>query len=117
LTAVLYLKQIEGLARDGAPIRPKSVSSRIHELTRIPRYEDEGHIRTDYADVEDWGLMHVVFEDGSPTCFPPRSFSYRSIEGGETPLSYSALGYDTVDVIYSAYLSAERGGAEVAVGE
>lgn len=189
LTAILYLKQIEGLARDGAPIRPKSVSSRIHELTRIPRYEDKGYIRTDYTDVEDWGLMHLVFEDGTiadvfsseivlggvhnwlevcannhrtrcninpvdavETYNPDesqfdgiyvvekigtkqgwskpapdenwmsgyvqeiRSF-YRSIQGGETPLSYSALGYDTVDVIYSAYLSAERGGAEVAVGE
>lgn len=188
LTAILYLKQIEGIARDGVPIRPKAVSGRVHELTRIPQYRDLGYIRTDYTDVEDWGLMHVVFEDGTiadvfsseivlggvhnwlevcannhrtrcninpvdavETYNPDdaqfddiyvvekigtkqgwskpatdenwmsgyvqemRSF-YRSIEGGEIALSYSALGYDTVDVIYSAYLSAERGGAEVEVG-
>ena len=28
-------------------------------------YRDLGHIRTDYDDVEDWGMMHVIFEDGT----------------------------------------------------
>lgn len=44
-------------------------------------------------------------------------FFYRCIERGELPFAYSELGYDTVDVIYSSYLSAERGGGEVSVGE
>ena len=65
LTTVLYLKRAEGLARDGKPIRPKGVSSRVHQITRIPGYEDRGFLRTDYHDVEDYGIMHVVFEDGT----------------------------------------------------
>lgn len=185
LTAVLFLKRVEGLARDGRPIRPAAVSGRVHELTRNPAYIDKGYIRTDYNDVEDWGLMHVVFDDGTiadvfsseivlggvhnwlevfannhrtrcninpvdgvQTYNPDerqledvyvvekigtkqgwskpapdenwmtgyvqeiRSF-YESIRTGEMPISYSELGYDTIDVIYSSYISAEREGAEV----
>ena len=65
LSALLYLKRVEGLARDGKPLRPKSVTSRVHELTRLPSYQDKGFIRTDYHDIEDYGWMHVVFEDGT----------------------------------------------------
>ena len=176
------------MANGGKAIRPKAVSSRVHELTRIPGYRDLGHIRTDYDDVEDWGMMHVIFEDGTiadvysseivlggvhnwievfannhrtrcninpvdgvQTYNPTESqfddiyvvekigtkqgwskpapdenwmsgyvhelrVFYEAIIADERPLDYSELGYDTVDVIYSSYLSAERGGAEVAVG-
>jgi predicted dehydrogenase len=65
LGALLYLKRIEGGARDGAPIRPVSVSSRTHQLTRLPAYRDLGHIRTDYHDIEDYGWVHVLFDDGT----------------------------------------------------
>ncbi len=65
LTAALYLKRVEGRARDGAPIRPKSVTARIHALTRMPNFRDEGHIRSDYFDIDDFSVMHVVFEDGT----------------------------------------------------
>lgn len=65
LGGMLYLKRVEGMARLGVPIRPASVSARTHELTRLPGYRDAGHIRTDYHDVEDYGLIHVVFEDGT----------------------------------------------------
>jgi len=65
LTAALYLKRVEGRARDGAPIRPKSVTARIHALTRMPNFRDEGHIRCDYFDIDDFSVMHVVFEDGT----------------------------------------------------
>jgi predicted dehydrogenase len=34
-------------------------------LTRLPGYRDAGLIRTDYHDVEDYGFIHVVFEDGT----------------------------------------------------
>ncbi len=188
LTTVLYLKRVEGAASRGRPIRPRAVSARVHELTRIPGYRDLGHIRTDYDDVEDWGMMHVVFEDGTiadvysceivlggvhnwievfannhrtrcninpvdavetynPTesqfddiyvvekigtkqgwskpapdenwmsgyVHELRAF-YEAIMKNERPLDYAELGYDTVDVIYSSYLSAERGGAEVTLG-
>jgi predicted dehydrogenase len=63
LGGMLYLKQVEGMARQGAPIRPIRVSARTHQITRLPGYRDLNFIRTDYHDVEDYGLMHVVFAD------------------------------------------------------
>ena len=65
LSALLYLKRVEGRARDGRPIRPATVSARIHELTRLPGYRDAGHLRTDYNDIEDAAMLHVTFEDGT----------------------------------------------------
>jgi len=65
LTAALYLKAVEGRTRDGRPIVPAAVSCRTHNLSRIEGYRDCGHIRTDYHDIEDFCLVHVVFEDGT----------------------------------------------------
>jgi predicted dehydrogenase len=64
LSAILYLKQVEGLSRDGKAIRPKAVSARTHEITRNPRFIDKGYLRTDYEDIEDYCQIHVVFDDG-----------------------------------------------------
>ena len=64
LSAILYLKQVEGLARDGKAIRPKAVSARTHEITRNPLFIDKGFLRTDYEDIEDYCQIHVVFDDG-----------------------------------------------------
>ena len=63
--ACLYLKAVEGRARDGRPIRPATVSCRVHEITRLPAYRDRGFLRTDYEDVEDYSQLHVTFEDGT----------------------------------------------------
>ena len=65
LTAALYLKRVEGIARDGKPIRPKSVTCRCEQITRLPAYQDRGFIRTKYHDTEDHGWMHVTYEDGT----------------------------------------------------
>ncbi|MCE5268390.1 MAG: Gfo/Idh/MocA family oxidoreductase [Planctomycetaceae bacterium] len=65
LTAALYLKRVEGRTRDGRPIRPRSVSARTHAITRLPGFRDEGHIRRDYYDIDDFSMMHIEFEDGS----------------------------------------------------
>lgn len=65
LSAVLYLKRVEGRVRNGKPIRPATISARIHELTRLPGYQDAGHLRTDYHDIEDVAMLHVTFEDGT----------------------------------------------------
>ncbi len=64
LSAALYLKRIEGRARDGKPIQPRAVSARTHAITKLPHFRDEGHIRCDYHDIEDFSVMHVEFEDG-----------------------------------------------------
>jgi predicted dehydrogenase len=65
LSAALYLKRVEGRARNGQPIRPKTVSARTHALTRLPSFRDEGHIRANYYDIDDFSAMHVEFEDGT----------------------------------------------------
>lgn len=62
---IFYLKRVEGEATMGKPIRPVSVSARTHTLTKLDRYRNEGFLRCDYHDVEDYGFAHVVFEDGT----------------------------------------------------
>jgi predicted dehydrogenase len=187
LTAALYLKRVEGRARNGHPIRPAAVSARMHSLTRLEGYADRGFLRTDYHDVEDFSATHVVFEDGTvadifaseivmggihnwlevvannhravcninpntamqtynpaeaqfrdiyvvekigtkqgwaPTApdedfitgFPQEVEAfYQSVASGARPESDSRLAADCISTVYSAYLSAERLGAEVAV--
>ncbi len=63
LSAALFLKQVEGNARSGCPIRPLTVTGRIHRLTGSPHYIDAQHLRKDYQDIEDFALAHVRFED------------------------------------------------------
>ncbi|MBN2127861.1 MAG: Gfo/Idh/MocA family oxidoreductase [Sedimentisphaerales bacterium] len=187
LSAALYLKRVEGRARDGKPIRPKAVTARIHALTRMPGFRDEGHIRSDYFDIDDFSVMHVVFEDGTiatifasdiivggihnwlevaannhrTTCninpntamqtynpvdanfediyvvekigtkqgwtnpspdedwftgYPQEIEAfYRTAAYGEPVESDSHLAADCISTIYSAYVSAERAGAEVEI--
>lgn len=64
LGAVLYLKQVEGMVSRGRPIRPATVSARAHAVTRSEGFKDLGFIKTGYTDIEDFGAMHIVFEDG-----------------------------------------------------
>jgi len=187
LTAALYLKRVEGKARNGNPIKPKAVSARTHAITRLEGFRDEGHIRCDYHDIDDFSLMHVVFEDGtiadiiasdillggihnwlevaannhrtvcninpntamqtynpveanfkdiyvvektgtkqgwstpSPdedwfTGYPQEMEAfYKTISYGQPPESTSNLAADAISTIYSAYVSAEKAGAEVPV--
>src|SRR5438876_2223434 len=65
LTAALHLKRVEGEARGGKPVRPATVSARTHEITRLPNFRDAGFLRTDYDDIEDYGQMHLAFDDGT----------------------------------------------------
>ena len=187
LTAALYLKRVEGRARNGTPIRPAAVSARTHAITQLDGFIDQGHLRADYHDIEDFSVMHVVFEDGTiadifaseivmggvhnwlevcannhravcninpntamqtynpvdaqfddiyvvekigtkqgwaPTAPDEDHFTgfpqeieafYRSVADGEPVESNSALAADCISTIYSAYVSAEKKGAEVAV--
>jgi predicted dehydrogenase len=187
LTAVLHLKRIEGKARSGKPIRPATVTARVHEITRLAGYEDRGYLRTDYTDVEDFGMMHLTFEDGTVADIlstelvmggvhnwlevfannhrtrcninpmdgletynpvddqladvyvvekigtkqgwskpaPDEHWMngyvqelaafYRCMVDGTPSFAGAQLGYDTVSVLYSAYLSTERCGREVEV--
>ncbi|HSP82755.1 MAG TPA: Gfo/Idh/MocA family oxidoreductase [Gillisia sp.] len=65
ISAVLYLKQVEGISRNGKPIRPLTVTCRTHSITRMDTFDDKSHIRASYTDVEDYGFTHIVFEDGT----------------------------------------------------
>ncbi len=65
LSVALYFKQVEGRARDGRPIRPKTITARTHAITRMPGYKNEGYLQTTYKDIEDFALMHIEFEDGA----------------------------------------------------
>jgi predicted dehydrogenase len=65
LSAALYLKRAEGSAGDGQPIRPATVSARTHEITRLPKFRDAGFLRTGYQDIEDYGQLHITFNDGT----------------------------------------------------
>ena len=65
LSAAIYFKQVEGRTRNGKAIMPKSVSARTHAITRMPGFKNEGHLRDSYTDVEDYAMIHVVFEDGT----------------------------------------------------
>jgi len=65
--AALYLKRVEGVSRDGSPIRPQSVVAEVGYLERIPsrRLEEKQWMVTGRVDVEDWGVVVVTFSDGS----------------------------------------------------
>ncbi len=65
--AMLYLKQQEGLARTGAPIRPVAVSAEVSDLTQIPAVAaaEKNWIVTGWQDVENWAGVLIRFEDGS----------------------------------------------------
>ena len=187
LTAALYLKRAEGEARNGKPIRPATVSARTHEITRLKNFRDAGFLRTSYDDIEDFGQMHITFEDGTvadifscelvmggvhnwlevfannhrtrcnlnpvnalETYNPkedllkdvyvtekigtkqgwshpapdedwqhgyPQEFQdfMEAIAQDREPLCGGELGRDTIAVLYSAYLSAERHGVEVEI--
>ena len=63
---VLYIKQAEGMARDGKPIRPKSVVADVGRLMEMDAYtSSESALTGDLADCEDWGAVLITFEDGS----------------------------------------------------
>ena len=187
LTAALYLKRVDGRTHSGTPVRPKTVTARTAAFTRMDNFRDEGHIRRDYYDIDDFSMMHVTFEDNTVatvfasdivlggihnwlevcannhrtvcninpsnamqtynpldanfkdiytiekietkqgwshmapdedwfTGYPQEIEAfYRTVAYGEPVESDSGLAADTISTIYSAYVSAERGGAEVDV--
>lgn len=65
LAGAIYLKAAEGRMRNGKAIRPKSVTCRVHSITRLPEYENQPFLKDTYTDVEDYAFTHIVFEDGT----------------------------------------------------
>lgn len=65
LSAAIYFKWIEGRTRLGRAIQPVRVSAHSHRLTQLPGFVNEGTLRADYTDTEDYGQLHVTFDDGT----------------------------------------------------
>jgi predicted dehydrogenase len=63
----LYLKYEEGRRRDGKPIRPTHVTAEVANLTWMKSFQDEPRkfMKTGWDDVEDYGSIHLTFEDGA----------------------------------------------------
>ena len=67
LAAALYLKYSEGQRKYGRPIKPKSVTAEVANLTHIESFigEEEKWVREGWKDCEDWGSMLITFADDS----------------------------------------------------
>ncbi|MCL2098027.1 MAG: Gfo/Idh/MocA family oxidoreductase [Bacteroidales bacterium] len=65
ISAAIYFKHVEGRTRFGKPIHPKSVTARVHAITRMPNYDNKGFLKTHYKDTEDFAILHIEFEDGT----------------------------------------------------
>ena len=69
--AALYLKRWEGEHRHGAPIKLRSVTCEVGDLTQMPsfRAQQTRFLVDDWEDVENWAVAILTFEDGSrATC-------------------------------------------------
>lgn len=64
LGPALYLKQIEGILREGAPIRPVKVSAAAFQVLKQQPYTCGEHFRV-MQHVDDYARLTVVFEDHS----------------------------------------------------
>ncbi|MFP3896446.1 MAG: Gfo/Idh/MocA family protein [Anaerolineales bacterium] len=65
--ATLWLKEKEGLRRNGVPIKATSVLADVDNLCRVAslRREAKRHIVDDWEDVENWSLLVITFDDGT----------------------------------------------------
>jgi predicted dehydrogenase len=67
VSAILHIKQYEGVLKGGKGIQLKSVTAEVGQHTRIEsfRKEPQKWIVSAWEDVEDWATMIMNFEDGS----------------------------------------------------
>ena len=65
--AALYLKQREGICRNGKPIRVASVTAEVGDLSKMAAFQAEGRhwIADDWHDVENWCALIITFDDGA----------------------------------------------------
>jgi predicted dehydrogenase len=68
LGAALYLKADEGRRLRGRPVRPRAVTAEVARLTDSEGFRAAGRPFLNLvpgADVEDWGMLLVTFDDGA----------------------------------------------------
>ena len=64
--AMIWLKRIEGMRRNGKPIGVVSVTAETADLTENPALTDANtEIASGWGEVENWGCILLHFEDGS----------------------------------------------------
>jgi predicted dehydrogenase len=65
--AMLHLKRQEGLRRGSGPIRPRSVTAEVGDLTQTPSFQAESRhwLGSGWVDVENWGSTIITFDDGT----------------------------------------------------
>jgi predicted dehydrogenase len=64
LGPALYLKQVEGILRDGKPVRPVKVSATALQVLKQQPISSGEHFRV-MQNVDDFARVTVVFEDGT----------------------------------------------------
>jgi predicted dehydrogenase len=104
--AALHLKRREGMRREGAPIRPASVTAEVSDLTRMAsfRAERERWVVDDWQDVENWCALIVTFEDGARAVIQATD---ASLGGIETPFEVlMSNGRIRCDVSHSGLIRA-----------
>ncbi len=67
LGLVIHLKNFEGMIKDGKPIKVKSITADVGNLTHLPSFRDEEKkwIVDEWNDVEDWAPLFLTLEDGT----------------------------------------------------
>lgn len=63
--AMLWLKRLEGEARDGEPVRPVAVTAEVADLSKAAARGAEPAVATGWVDVENWGCAVIHFSDGT----------------------------------------------------
>lgn len=63
--AMLHLKHAEGMALDGAPVRPVAVTCEVADLSVAAARGSSTHVATGWKDVENWGSCVISFSDGT----------------------------------------------------
>ena len=63
----IYLKQQEGLRRDGKPIRVAAVTAEAADLSKMPTFQADGSkwLVSDWQDMENWCTVIMTFSDGA----------------------------------------------------
>jgi predicted dehydrogenase len=63
----MHMKELEGLARDGKPIRVASVTAEVGDLSKVASFQAEPNkwIVDDWKDVENWATVIMTFTDGT----------------------------------------------------
>ncbi len=117
IAAAAFLKWEEGLRREGAPIRVRSVTAEVGDLTRMPSFqrEREKWVGTGWEDVENWGTLIMTFADGARATI----FAADTVLGGidNTLDIFLANGRIKCDMTHSTLLQAYAPSPQVFAGE